>query len=160
MKREREGSSLTGIAPIRQAPYRRFRRRLYDLHESPRFQHAMLGLIVANFALNILDALAFWDFIAKSSGHPGEAAHIKGEVQRVERTMNWIFLTELVLNAYVNWFWPFIQDLWNVFDCVVIGIIVCVLSPLCFFASVSSFPLHCLHPGAALAPFARVLVCA
>ena len=120
----------------------------------------MLVLIIVNFALNILDMLAFWNFIAKSSGRPGEAAQIRVGVKRVERTMNWIFLTELVLNAYVNWFWPFIKDLWNVFDCVVIGIIVCVPSPLCFFPSVYSFPRRCLHPGPAPTPFARGLVCA
>jgi len=76
-----------------------------------RVQISVAVLIMINFMCNVLE---------KELDPHG--LKYKSTWRAMEHTFNAIFLLELIINAYGNWFRDFVCSSWNVFDCIVVAV--------------------------------------
>ena len=90
-----------------QYPHKQYVSRLYN---HPRCQITIAAVIVLNFFSNIIEKQ--WD---PSGKYPDTFLVF-------EDIFNWIFLIELLINAYGHWFRPFICSGWNIFDLIVVTV--------------------------------------
>eukprot|EP00961_Rhodomonas_salina_P080510 1083277-Rhodomonas_salina.1 len=73
-------------------------------------QMFIASLIILNFILNA----------ASSEILPEDGTHLAMIFEDVEIAFTAIFTLELIINLFVNWWKPFFNDSWNVFDLLVI----------------------------------------
>ena len=96
------------------------RTRLYvrELFNSASFQIATAILIVANFAVNAVEAEMSFHLL-DDAGDPSE---LKGALDRVDLAMTVVFTVELALNLYGHLVWDFFCDGWSLFDFFIVVI--------------------------------------
>ncbi|KAL1525316.1 hypothetical protein AB1Y20_020177 [Prymnesium parvum] len=87
----------------------RFQRDAQRMYNHKSVQLGIAALIFANFFANILEAQI------DPFGREYPVAFLA-----VEDTFNYIFLVELIINAYAHWFALFIASKWNWFDVLVV----------------------------------------
>jgi len=104
-----EASNLSRIGTIRL--------RVEIFSGSNLFQGFMALLIVGNFIINVVQSEAkfeagtYWDTL----------------LAQIEIVLTVVFIVELALNLFANWFWRFANDGWSVFDFVVVSLSVMAL---------------------------------
>jgi len=96
--------------------------RVRELYTRQSTQMAVAVLIGLNFLINVLEkeldpASMFGDSVGLSTGPTKYPAVWSA----FEDTFNIIFLIELIVNLYGNWFFPFWRSGWNVFDTIVVA---------------------------------------
>ena len=86
-----------------QAPLSRFYRNEY-------FQAVMAIIILLNFLLTA----------SEMQIHPPNDSQLARSFENGDMAFTFIFALELLINMVAHWFWPFVQDGWNLFDFTVV----------------------------------------
>ena len=74
-----------------------------------RFSQMFVALLIfTNFVMNAIEAQLI----------PEDEDPIALVLSTMEKTFTWIFALELSINLFANWFAPFWEDGWNIFDFV------------------------------------------
>ena len=87
----------------------RYQQQAKWFYTHPRVQYTIAALIFANFFANIIEKQA-----------DPFGVNYPDEFLLIEDIFNYIFLTELIVNAYAHWWKPFRSDAWNHFDVLVV----------------------------------------
>jgi hypothetical protein len=77
-----------------------------------------------NFVLNIYAAQ-----MAARFENPEEYLNEKRALDELDSLFLIVFSIELGINAYANWFLPFVRNPWSIFDCIVVGLSLIGLAP-------------------------------
>eukprot|EP00746_Dinoflagellata_sp_MGD_P005509 gnl/MRDRNA2_/MRDRNA2_110661_c0_seq1.p1 gnl/MRDRNA2_/MRDRNA2_110661_c0~~gnl/MRDRNA2_/MRDRNA2_110661_c0_seq1.p1 ORF type:complete len:722 (+),score=138.59 gnl/MRDRNA2_/MRDRNA2_110661_c0_seq1:136-2301(+) len=86
--------------------------KMKDMYESPIPQVSVAALICINFVVSAAKVQ-----ILAEEGTPADDFFTF-----FEWILNTLFLIELVVNVYANWFFPFWKDAWNIFDFLIVAI--------------------------------------
>lgn len=86
--------------------------KMKDMYESPIPQVAVAGLICLNFVVSA----------TKVQILPDKGTPAADFFYYFEWILNTLFLIELIVNLYANWFFAFWKDTWNIFDFLIVAI--------------------------------------
>lgn len=80
-------------------------------------------LLLLNFALNVTDA-EIAGYMRNEESEDSSYASVAEVIDEVDLVFTVIYILELMLNLFVNWWTPFISDGWSLFDsfCVIVGL--------------------------------------
>ena len=96
--------------------YLRIKNAVSDVYNHELMQMVMAFVILLSFVNNVLEVQL----------DPGATKKQRPEqdlaFQHIDLAFTLVFLLELCVNLFVNWFRAFWQDLWNVFDFLVVGV--------------------------------------
>jgi len=92
-------------------------KRVQDTYASASCQKAVAALIILNFCTNIVE----------KEIDPPMGEMYRSTWQALEDVFNIIFLIELIVNFYGNFFVPFWRSGWNIFDFIVVTVGICSL---------------------------------
>ena len=91
-------------------------RRVKYYYDSDTVQCLIATIIVGAFFLSIVSSEL--ENIVPSE----DVASVQDTLQKIELVIVIMFTIELAVNAFGNWFWPFIESPWNMFDIFVVFI--------------------------------------
>ena len=104
-----------------------WQRYVKNIYDADAVQSLSALIIMGSFLLSILSSEL--DNILE----PDRVQTVDATFERIELVIVVVFTVELAMNAFGNWFLPFIQSPWNIFDVFVV--VVCWLA----------VGLRCLH---------------
>uniref|UniRef100_A0A6U5BNI5 EF-hand domain-containing protein n=1 Tax=Hemiselmis andersenii TaxID=464988 RepID=A0A6U5BNI5_HEMAN len=105
---------MQSIAAIehKNSKIRKYRRIIRHLYAGGYVQLVIATMIIMNFLM----------LCAESQLQPDDGDQIYKNIQALDLTFTVIFTVELFVNAVIHWFYPFINNGWNVLDIIVITI--------------------------------------
>lgn len=108
---------------LQRTPITLLRKKAADIYESNIFQKIMGLLLLLNFALNVTDA-EIAGYMRNEESENSTYAAVAAFIDEVDLAFTLIYILELLLNLFVNWWTPFISDGWSLFDsfCVLVGL--------------------------------------
>lgn len=118
-KGKRVGNSRAPMTMFDKLAYKNlgYQMRVRLWYDSANVQYFFTGMILLNFITILISATSF--ALAKTA----EAKANKETLQVIDQVFVFIFLIELVINMYGNWFWHFWEvSKWNHFDFIVIAL--------------------------------------
>lgn len=109
MVKNEKMQDLDGVVPL---PHRE---KVYDFYQTNAVQYFIATVIIVNFIAIILEK--------EFDPYPVEFQRYYTTVwDPIDTVCNWIFLLELLINLYGNFWKPFIKNPWNYLDTIVVVI--------------------------------------